>query len=593
MIQWQNPAGAWAFLALLPVIAFYMLKRRARQQPVPSLFLWRLTGEKTDANRPFQKLKNQLLLWLQLLLAALLAVALMRPAAMGGGVGETALVIDLSASMQTVENGGTRLDAAKDAARAWVEQMGEADGVTLITAGAAIGQAAVRSTDHAAVVRLIDGLKAENGGGDVEGAVALAMAMGREIPGLSIRVFSDRYVSPSEGIAVQAIGHAMPNRCIRSLRLSQTENGMTAFAQVWNWGEAVEAVLECYADGALCDLRTVSLVKDGGVSVQFSLPEGTRTAQTRFSQPDALPGDDGRWAVAPTQTQYRALLVGDGNVFLEKALALRDDLLLTRATLSDSAEAQGYDLYVYDGGLPETLPETGAVLAIHPDAPLLGLTPGEAQAPSGTLRAGASEIAQELCRHMLLSDVAVKTCRPLSGGVSVLTMGGTTVLAVDGGQRRAAALGFDLHDSNLPLKADFPMMVQNLLDYLLPEVAARAADASCGERVAFALDERDAGAWVRLPSGRTVPVKSGVLTDTNEIGLYTLGEEREDGEVKETAFALHIPFDESDTASLAASREGTSTTEPQRKIGREWTVWVLLLAFVILLLEWEASRRGA
>ena len=31
-----------------------------------------------------------------------------------------------------------------------------------------------------------------------------------------------------------------------------------------------------------------------------------------------------------------------------------------------------------------------------------------------------------------------------------------------------AALGFDLHNSNLPLKYDFPVLIQNTLDWLLP-----------------------------------------------------------------------------------------------------------------------------
>ena len=34
-----------------------------------------------------------------------------------------------------------------------------------------------------------------------------------------------------------------------------------------------------------------------------------------------------------------------------------------------------------------------------------------------------------------------------------------------------AVLGFDLHNSNLPLKYDFPVLIQNILDWLLPAEA--------------------------------------------------------------------------------------------------------------------------
>ena len=42
--------------------------------------------------------------------------------------------------------------------------------------------------------------------------------------------------------------------------------------------------------------------------------------------------------------------------------------------------------------------------------------------------------------------------------------GGTVIAYADG----MAALGFDLHNSNLPLKYDFPVLIQNTLDWLLP-----------------------------------------------------------------------------------------------------------------------------
>lgn len=77
-MEWLNPAGAWAFLGFLPVIALYVLKRKARRTPVPSLLLWKKTEERTRQNRPFQRLRSQLLLWLQLAMVALLALALMR-----------------------------------------------------------------------------------------------------------------------------------------------------------------------------------------------------------------------------------------------------------------------------------------------------------------------------------------------------------------------------------------------------------------------------------------------------------------------------------------------------------------------------------
>lgn len=593
-MQWLNPAGAWAFLLLLPVIALYLLKKQAKRRDVPSLFLWRLAEDRSESNRPFQRLKSQLLLWMQLAAVALLALALMRPAAMGGNQGETALIVDLSASMQTVTDGRTRLEAAKAAAYQIIDDLGDMDGVTVITAGSTLSQPLSRSTDHGLARRVIDGLTAENGTADVTGAVALAQAMKRELPSLNVVVLSDTYGDAPGSVTVMAMGQSMPNRSIRSLRLSQQETGMSAFAQVENIGQAQEVVMECYGDGVLCDIRTVTLEKDGITALSFAVPDGVQTVTIRFTEPDALAADDARYAVAPEQTARKALLVTDGNVFLEKALSLRSDLTVTRASLADAESAEGYDLYLYDGQLPETLPSTGALLVLNPEREVMGIIPGEQTAQSGILRAGAGETAQSVCQHLLLSDIALKNHRPLTGGESLLTMGGDTLLAAnEQDNRRYAVLGFDLHQSNLPLKADFPVLVQNLLNYLLPESAVQVTDGICGQRLQLALDDRTQSAAVTLPSGRQASVENGVLSDTEEIGFYRLTEERLEAENRQTVFAMHIPQAESDTVTMAASTAGSRSNGETAGIGREYAVWLLLAALLLLIAEWEVSRRGA
>ena len=182
--------------------------------------------------------------------------------------------------------------------------------------------------------------------------------------------------------------------------------------------------------------------------------------------------------------------------------------------------------------------------------------------------------------------------RPLAGGTPVLLSGGETLLALSEGEgRRAAALGFDLHDSNLPLKADFPVMVQNLLSWLLPDAAASVEAAGCGAPVSFALDARSESAWVETPDGQQIALEGTDFADTDAPGVYRLVETLADGQVRETAFALHIPPEESDTLTVPASTEGAQARDTSSY--REWTGWVLAALFAVMLLEWEVSRRGA
>ena len=69
-----NPAFAWGFLSLPLILALYLLKRRYEEKPVPSTFLWRKAGLDASASRPFQRLRRNRLLPIQLLMAAVMAV---------------------------------------------------------------------------------------------------------------------------------------------------------------------------------------------------------------------------------------------------------------------------------------------------------------------------------------------------------------------------------------------------------------------------------------------------------------------------------------------------------------------------------------
>ena len=374
------------------------------------------------------------------------------------------------------------------------------------------------------------------------------------------------------------------------MSLQPEEN--TAFVRLVSWGGDAQVEVECYADGALCDVRAVSLTDGESQGVLLTVPEGTRSAMARVSPGGALAVDDTRWAVAQSRRQYTALLVTEGNVFLEEALRLRPELNLVLASPQDVQAATGCDLYIYDGVLPQTLPETGAVWAVNPTEAVAGIMPGEAAQGDGTLRAATGEEAAAVCEHLLLTDVAIRSFRPLSGGMPVLLSGGQPMLALsEEGGRRAAVLGFDLHDSNLPLKADFPVMVQNLLSWLLPDAAASVEAAGCGMPVSFVLDARSVSAWVETPDGRQSALEGNSFSDTDAPGVYRLVETLEDGQMREMAFALHIPPEESDTLTVPASIEGA---QAQGTSGyREWTGWVLVALFAVMLLEWEVSRRGA
>src|SRR5688500_4706759 len=112
-LNWQTAAIA-AGIAVPALLVVYFLTLPRRGLAVSSTLLWRKAIQDLQVNAPFQKLRRNLLLFLQLLLLALLCLALARPVAnYQPGAGKmTVILIDRSASMATTDpelNGKTRL----------------------------------------------------------------------------------------------------------------------------------------------------------------------------------------------------------------------------------------------------------------------------------------------------------------------------------------------------------------------------------------------------------------------------------------------------------------------------------------------------
>src|SRR5882672_5987020 len=95
------PALAAAAVAVPALLILYFLKLRRREMPVSSTILWRKAIQDLQVNAPFQKLRRNLLLLLQLLMLLFLCLALSRPVSnYTPGAGKTSVIlIDRSASM--------------------------------------------------------------------------------------------------------------------------------------------------------------------------------------------------------------------------------------------------------------------------------------------------------------------------------------------------------------------------------------------------------------------------------------------------------------------------------------------------------------
>jgi len=127
----------WMILAAVPpaIVALYFLRLKRRPVEVPSTYLWHRSIEDLHVNTIWQRLRRNLLLFLQLLLIFLAMLAVLRPGWRSAKrIGQRSIfLVDNSASMQATDEQPSRLEEAKRQVGELIEQMDRGDVAMLVS----------------------------------------------------------------------------------------------------------------------------------------------------------------------------------------------------------------------------------------------------------------------------------------------------------------------------------------------------------------------------------------------------------------------------------------------------------------------------
>src|SRR6056297_2241566 len=126
-MEWLSPlTGIYAAAVALPLLfLLYFLKLRRVEQPISSTLLWKRAVQDLQVNAPFQRLRRNILLLLQLfaILAVIAALAGPIVSMMKTSGKRYVVIVDRSASMNTRDIKPTRLAEAKNQAKNFVDSI--------------------------------------------------------------------------------------------------------------------------------------------------------------------------------------------------------------------------------------------------------------------------------------------------------------------------------------------------------------------------------------------------------------------------------------------------------------------------------------
>ena len=598
------PSSLLFGLLAIPIVALYLLRLRERQRVVSSTFLWRRIVHDLEANTPWQRLRANLLLILQLIALAALVLALAGPYLLRASSisGDLIVLLDSSASMRATDVGPSRFEKSRQEALRLMDHLPPDSLATVIRMGDVPEVLVAQSRDRERVRRAIIQAQPAVGGANLASALSLAASVVQgDTPALTV-VLSDGNVTGLQPTGVlpfelryEPIGAPSGNLAIAAFSTRRTETGVEGLARITNHGRQSSATsLHLYTDGTLYDVREMDVGGDGDHTVRwFSLPEAT-ILEARLVPGDTFSLDDRAWATGDTGAKIRALLVSRGNRFLEKALSLQPGLEVTRATPDTYSTEGDHDLWVFDGFIPATLPD-GAVLVLDPPA---GSAPWVSEEPVHVRATRPS--GSEILRYVDLSNVHVREAVPLrpppEARVLLDSDQGTLFAVWEEPHRRVAAFAFDLHDSDLPLQPAFPILTQNLTHWLLPAVS-RSLAVQPGAAIAVPiLTEADA-AWVDTPSGRRIqvapPFPARPFT-VEEVGLYRIINETPEGMKTGYLVAnLFAPLESAIGPSVLPPLETQQGCEEGTdRVPWELAPWLALIAVIVLGAEWCVYSRG-
>ena len=404
--EMSSPLGAarWFILAGVPVgiIALYFLKLKRRPVRVPSTLLWRKSLEDLHVNSLFQRLRRNLLLFLQLLAVALamLALAGLRSKGTSGQGQRYVLMIDNSASMSATDVPPSRLAEAKEKARRVVSAM-DGDDLAMVISFAETARVVSNYTgDKRVLHQRIDSITPTQSTTSLREALQVASGLanpskqiGEGVVATSaiqtpkLLIYTDGGFADVEGFSlgnlepeVVVIGPPPPpysppaeasplsdakarvhnpsdNVAIVALQArinDEKPDVYQLFGRVHNFrAEKVETEAQLLRHAAdkpgteavLIDAIALSLPAQSDQSFKFDIPDtGLAELEVRLTVKDALEVDNRAYAIVGNARKAQVLAITAGNRYLADAFNTPTATMVADVRIASPEEAKGEEL---------------------------------------------------------------------------------------------------------------------------------------------------------------------------------------------------------------------------------------------------------
>ena len=601
---------AFTFAASIPVvIVFYLLKRKRVVKLVPSTLLWQKFLAETQASAPFQKLRKNWLLILQIIMLIFAVLALTRPffATKAKPAQLRVVILDSSASMQATDESPSRFEVARAEALKWVDSLANNDLMVVLQAGANTEVKQSATSEKAALRRALQACAPSDSPTRLVPALKMAESLVRDQRDAEIHLFSDgavpnlaEFENKALPLIYHRVGKSANNIGITALDVRanpENPNQRAIYVNVNNYSSnSIQTELELLLDDRLVETRPLTVAANETSPQVFIASQARDGVFTlHLTAKDDLAADNQASIVSLLRKPVKVLLVTRGNRWLEKALrAVMGVELAISNDLTDPAT--GFDFVVLDDVTPVVWPK-GNLMAIHVV---------NTNWFDNVLRVDSPAVVDWKATHPVLRYVTFDNvpiseslvAKTPSWAVSLVDASqASLILAGDLGRQRILWVGFDTLQSLWPYRVTFPIFVENAVDWLNPANAnGGQLLVKAGDSFRLPLQHPEQSAEITLPGGakKTMPLDANanefVFGETSKQGVYRLHIGTNDTvfcvNLLDTAESNIKPRDE---LQLGKYTKVTATTL-QRANMELWRT-IAAIALAVLLFEWWFYHR--
>ena len=456
---------------------------------------------------------------------------------------------------------------------------------------------------------------------NLDNALSIAQSMVSENKGSLCYIATDETIdlgeNPGDNLKVLDVSSKDNNYAIKDLEYSydSRKKVMTLKTKVISYAEDTEIKVEFFVNNKSLGQKRLNVEKGklSDISVDIADLAGNyktyESIKASVLNEDKLPEDNDYYLYRSEGDITKILLVSSNPLYYEAAFsALNSNNCRIYYDVMKSSQyalyssVTGYDIYVFDGYSPKQLPADGAVWLFNVDSVKgCGFVFQEDVKPvdPGALAKYTSN-SSDLIFQQLTKNLSMKNSIKV-GQYKRYTLNNkfTVLLSCDNvpfvfagkndNNQRQIVCNFDLQNSDLPMLADYIILMRNFISYSNPKVLD-VFKYEAGDTVTFSLPDSAKTIVVTTPSGKEEPISKTDLTTykLEEAGTYSVKVTNYYGREKVVNFYSAYPSDESDPLKADGKQRSIVKNSQEQKANAIYDdiLPFVIVAVVFFLTDW-------